>query len=347
MRRHVPPLRRRSLGFTLVELMVSTAIGLVMVAGLVVMFANTSQSSRELDKSVRLIENGRYAVDLLTEDISTAGYFGAVPVYTSTATVSPCEVSSVVATDLEGQRAAPTPTTPFGIEGSTPAEAAALTCLTNHQAGTPALILRRLDTTALPAASVTSGLLYVQTSNSALDINARYVAGTNTATFTLHDRDGSINTVRRYLSRVYFIASCNECGQDTVPTLKRAELNGNQITVTPLAEGIERIGFDYGFDTDGDGIPDQWMGLNGTAGATESAAGAALGWGNVVAVKVSLLARTTEPGTMGFAPGARTYSGGLNGTVTTTIGPYSDSYKRQAYVVMARVNNLAGQREAP
>ena len=56
---------------------------------------------------------------------------------------------------------------------------------------------------------------------------------------------------------------------------------------------------------------------------------------------------TTEPGTMGFAPGARTYSGGLNGTVTTTIGPYSDSYKRQAYVVMARVNNLAGQREAP
>ena len=57
-------------GFSLVELMVSLAIGLVLVAGLATLFADSSRTGAEIDKSMRQIENGRYAVDLLSETLA-------------------------------------------------------------------------------------------------------------------------------------------------------------------------------------------------------------------------------------------------------------------------------------
>ena len=59
-------------GFSLIELMVAIAIGLILVAGLAMLFANSSQTGNEIDKSIRQIENGRYAAELLSEDISVA-----------------------------------------------------------------------------------------------------------------------------------------------------------------------------------------------------------------------------------------------------------------------------------
>src|SRR5687768_3121033 len=87
-RRHRPvrdamtshPLISRHAGFSLIELMVSTTIGLVVLAALATVFANTSAARAELDRSSQQIDNGRYAVDLLTEDLQIAGYFGELNV---------------------------------------------------------------------------------------------------------------------------------------------------------------------------------------------------------------------------------------------------------------------------
>lgn len=345
-RRAPPPSRRQHAGLTLVELMVSLAVGLVIISGLVLMFANTSQSSSELDRSARLIENGRYATDLLTDEISMAGYYDAAPVSTYTATVSPCASASALAADLDAQRNNSPPSLPVGIEGLTPGEAAALGCLAQHKSDTPALILRRLDTTAIAATATASTEVYLQTSNFNDDANQVYTAGTSSAVLTLRDRDGSVNTVRRFVTRVYYVATCSDCGQDTIPTLKRAEVVGGTVTVTPLAEGIERVAFDYGFDTDGDGSPDEWIGLNGTAGTTESAAAASRGWGNVVAVRLYVLARTNDA-SASSPPDGRVYASGLAGTATVALPATNDQFRRRAYVVTARAHALAGRRELP
>lgn len=332
-------------GFTLVELMVGVTIGLILVAGLALMFSNSSQSAAETDKSVRQIENGRYAMDALAEDISLAGYFDASPIFTTTVAVSPCAPSTDVVADLEAQRAASPPTLPFGIEGLTAAQAASLECLSGYKTGTPALIVRRLDTTAVTTGSLTTGVAYVQHSNFPDDLNAVYRAGLQGSDFPLRDLEGSVNPVRRYIARVYFLATCNDCGIDTVPTLKRAELKGSQILVAPVAEGIENIGFDFGFDTDLDGVPDQWLGLNGGASSTTQAAAATLGWGHAVAVRIHVVSRATEA-SAGYRD-VRTFSAGLNGDVPATAGPFNDSYKRRAYVTTARANSIAGPREHP
>ena len=63
-------------GFSLVELMISVTIGLILLLGLVTLLVNSSASHTEMQKSSAQIENGRYATQLLTDDIQLAGYYG-------------------------------------------------------------------------------------------------------------------------------------------------------------------------------------------------------------------------------------------------------------------------------
>jgi type IV pilus assembly protein PilW len=358
MTRRLPTLSAvRQRGMSLVELMVGLAVGLMLVAGLAALFANASQSSSELEKSVRQIENGRYAVDLLAEDISMAGYFGEAMVADNarTATVSPCTNAAGVRAELQAMAVPASAALPFGIEGLTADEADALSCLANHLPGTPAVVVRRLDTKAVLPAAMAASTLYVQSSFFKGDVNPTFKASTAAGDMTLKNVAGTApNVVRRYLSRVYYVASCSsDCPpdrpSDNIPTLKRAELRGSQVQVSSLAEGIEHVGFDYGFDANGDGAPDQWIGFSGAASGAAAAASAAGGWRNVVAVRIHVLARTTER-TAGFIDD-RTYSGGLDGTATFVISPasspasYGVGFKRRDYTTTTRLNVIAGQRE--
>lgn len=331
---HRWPTHKSALGFSLVELMVAMAIGLVLIAGLAMLFANSSQTGNELEKSIRQIENGRYALELLNEDVSVAGYYGEVS--TTGITQGAASACATTVATLGWNNA--TLTVPVPITGFSATEAAALACLSNHKDGTTALVLRRMDTAAVVAGTATDGSVYLQTSRCSTDPNAtRFILSTTASDFTLRGLAcTSINTVHRYITRIYYIASCNECGVDTVPTLKRAELRGNQMVISPLAEGIEDVTYDFGFDTDGDGSPDTYLaGLSGVAGAPDN------DWNNVVGVRINLLSRSTEP-SAGVTDG-KTYALGLAGT----RGPFNDSYKRRAYTVTSRLNNVAGPREIP
>src|SRR5688500_5613631 len=68
--------RRRQLGLSLVELMVSITLGLLILSGVLVVFVNTSAARSEVERTSRQIENGRYAAELLSEDLRLAGFYG-------------------------------------------------------------------------------------------------------------------------------------------------------------------------------------------------------------------------------------------------------------------------------
>jgi len=63
-------------GFTLIELMIAMTISLLMLVSLVSIFANVSRSNSEMAKTNSLIENGRFAMQLLEQDLVHAGYWG-------------------------------------------------------------------------------------------------------------------------------------------------------------------------------------------------------------------------------------------------------------------------------
>lgn len=343
--------RRRQRGLGMVELMVGLVVGMLLIAGLAVMFGNASRSSAELDKSMRHIENGRHAIELLAEDLALAGYYGTAAVSTFTDSVSPCADAAAVANQLNAVHAAARPPTlPRPVQGYTDAEAATLACLPHRKPGTPALALRRLDTAALAVGAAPTGTLVLQAAHH-MDDTQPFIAATGSAGLTLRDRLGNPNVVRSFLVRVYYVARCSDCtgagtgtgGGDGIPTLMRAEFRNGSLVATPLAEGIDQVAFDYGFDTTGDGVPDRWIGLGGQAGTLEAADAAAAGWGNVMAVRVSVLSRNLEP-TTGHLD-TRSYPLGLQGSASVSTGPFNDAFKRRVATTTARLHSVAGLRE--
>lgn len=65
----------RQKGFTLVEMMVSSAIGLIAMSGVVSMFAASVKSSSDGLKRVRLNQELRAIMDVMVRDIRRAGYW--------------------------------------------------------------------------------------------------------------------------------------------------------------------------------------------------------------------------------------------------------------------------------
>src|SRR5687767_8895764 len=67
---------RREAGLSLIELMIASAIGLLLLTGLSLIFVNTSEANRELQKTAQQIENGRYAIESICLGLRLAGFFG-------------------------------------------------------------------------------------------------------------------------------------------------------------------------------------------------------------------------------------------------------------------------------
>jgi Tfp pilus assembly protein PilW len=63
-------------GFSLVELMIGITLGMLVVAAVLALYVNLARTNNEMAKMNRQIENGRFAVQVLHEDLIHAGYWG-------------------------------------------------------------------------------------------------------------------------------------------------------------------------------------------------------------------------------------------------------------------------------
>lgn len=333
--------RQHQAGLSLIELMISITIGLLLVAGITALISQQSSNRNELDKSGRQIENGRYALTLLEDDIQHAGFYGqyGIAMPALTALPDPC---STVSTDIDASLAMPLQG--YASPSTVPAPLSACLLDTNHLAGTDILIVRRLEADdVLPTiATAVAGQVYVQ----ATPVAKVTASGTNTAPFTLLQKDGVTPAeLRKFVEHIYFISPCNvfasgatSCsasadGGKPVPTLKRLEMttsgNATALNIVPLVDGIENMHFDYGVDTKGAGTPS--LPFVSSPGVTD--------WPNVMDVQVNLLARNVDK-TAGYVDG-RTFNLGLSGPV----GPFTDGYKRHVYTANVRAVNPGGRRE--
>lgn len=68
--------RAHQQGLSLVELMISLTISLMITATIGYIYLNSRQSYRQQDSVARIQENGRFALDAITQDIRNAGYWG-------------------------------------------------------------------------------------------------------------------------------------------------------------------------------------------------------------------------------------------------------------------------------
>jgi type IV pilus assembly protein PilW len=69
---------RRQAGLSLIELMIAMVIGLVLILGLIQVFAASRQAYQLSQGIARNQENGRFAIDFLSRDLRMAGHTGCV-----------------------------------------------------------------------------------------------------------------------------------------------------------------------------------------------------------------------------------------------------------------------------
>jgi len=322
---------QRCRGATLIELLVALTLASLVLGSVAMVFVGTSRNRSDLERSARMNENAQYALDLLGDELRVAGYFGEASfVGVAWQTPDPC----ATATANQGWSNAPF-TAPVGLVGYRRDEAVP-PCLPRRRAGTAAVVVRRTSVDTTPVAQA-NGAPFLQVSKCALDPKF-WVVSDKPGDFTLRNLDcATVADVRQLLVRVYYVADCDDCGVDAIPTLKRAELAGGAIVVTPLVEGIENLQMEYGFDGDGDGNPDRWL------DRPDATLGAAFGdWSNVLSVRVYALARTgdVQPA---YVDGTKTFNLGPAGYTAVA----NDGYRRVQLASIVRLNNAAGQRETP
>ncbi|MCY1290010.1 Type IV Pilus-assembly protein W [compost metagenome] len=340
-------------GYTIIELMVAITLGLLIIAALTTIFVNSSQTRDEIERANEQTENGRYAMQLLTDDLRNAGYlaeFNPALLSLPTTTPNPC------ATALADLKAA----LPIAVQGNDNA-ASIPTCLSDVKAGTDIVVVRRASGCAVGTTDcdpLIAGAPYFQASGctspaelSSPNVANYYGLDVDTTNLTLHQKDcnppttpGTLAPLHQYRTHIYFIAN-NDKNGDGIPTLKRAELGASGFTIVPLVEGIENMQIEYGIET-----VTPTTGVASVFTADPASYGGCAGavcigyWRNIVSAKLYLLARNKKQ-TMGYNDGKlKTFAMGMNADGTAnTVGPFNDAYRRHAYTSLIRVNNTAGR----
>lgn len=147
-------------GVSIIELLIAMAIDLFLLVGIATFMVHQNKLRNELEKSGRQIENGRYAMFLLQQDINHAGYFGAwePPVAQPASLPDPCSTMPSTA-DLSLVM----PVQAFDAPATKPS------CLPDYVAGTDVLVIRRASTSALDTAPVLNEVYLQASSNSESD----------------------------------------------------------------------------------------------------------------------------------------------------------------------------------
>jgi Tfp pilus assembly protein PilW len=198
---------RAQAGLTLVELMIAMTISLLVLATLVNVYVNLSRANDEMAKTNALIENGRFAIQILKNDLEHVGYWGGhVPQFDNlTATTVPGDVpatipnacqayatwtsaykTSLIAIPLESTETLPT--------------GAGCISFPAQRAGTDAIIVRHLET-CVPGTpncdADVAGRLYMQQSNCAAEKRAGIVLAATSNSVTLDGNASSVDGAYR------------------------------------------------------------------------------------------------------------------------------------------------------
>jgi type IV pilus assembly protein PilW len=273
---------RRQRGLTLVELMVSLVIGLLIVAATSMLIAGSSRSRRELEISADVIENGRYAIDVLTRELSQAGFYALL--------VKPTGTTPNVGSAMCARTTAALPqwldSLPYYVGGLNSVGNANVdadpSCIA-RKPGTDALFIQRASTCVIGDASCESenaNNAYFQVSECGDEYNTTpiVVAQGLSTSFTLQTKacDGTKAPKRKLIRRIYFISPSNALSYQDVT------LTGALPDPVVLAENIEQMQLEYAVDTSAVGTPSSF-----TATPAD--------WSQVIGVRVKLLAVSSDP----------------------------------------------------
>lgn len=288
-------------GFSLVEVFVALAIGLVILSGVLSVFIGMRTTTAETSSYGELQENGRFAISVLTDDISKQDFWGDYTGVFDISTISHTLVAPGNDCAGAGVNNASFPVavghfrTIWGdiVDSSNP-----MGCFNDAKIGSDViqvkrvlagdLIQRAADGSAIldvegnqiPIASADAGNYHLVT-----NANDGILFGSGAVPAVENGR------VWQYQHHVYYVREEAQ-GSNTVPVLMQGQLT-TRMSFAPIIDGIEMIHFMYGYDADTDpdtagyGVVDAYIPASDMTEALWNDAGGT----KIIAIKIFVLAR--------------------------------------------------------
>ncbi len=247
-------------GFTLLEIFISLVIGLVIIGGVLSVFVGIKSTTTETSSMGELQENGRFAVSLLTDDLLRQNFWGDyigtlandTLITNPAAPVNDCVGGGVnngsFHSGIGNFRTlwATAVTTPTILGG----------CITNAASNSDVLQIKRAIANPVAANELNNNRFYIQSRTDAANIFAGNVAA------PILD----VSRIWEYQHHIYYVRndSIGSTGE-VVPVLVQGRLQNSgatPISFNMLVEGIERIHYMFGVDTDDDGVVNAYMSSN-------------------------------------------------------------------------------------
>jgi len=280
-------------GFSLLEVFVALAIGLVIFAGVLSVFVGMRTTVSETTSFGELQENGRFAMSVLTDDISKQDFWGDY-----TGTFDRSSISHTLAAPRNDCTGAGVNNSSFPLAlgnfrtiwGETVTSANPMGCFDDAKMGSDVIQIKRVlggdlvDGAGEPLDPVPAGHFHLVTNS---NDGILFTSGALPAV------DNS--RVWQYQHHVYYIREEKQ-GSNKVPVLMQGQLT-TRMSFSPIIDGIEMIRFMYGYDADtnpedpGYGVVDRFISAeNMTAAMWDNAGGT-----QIIAVKIYVLARNVLP----------------------------------------------------
>lgn len=312
----------RSVGLTLVELLIAVALGSVLCLAGATLLTKSKQAYLQDEQLARLQENGSYALRLLTRELSMAGYFGqALPedIVAAPSGGSECYQHLL---QLKGVLEHYDNLSPGGSSAQGTDLPGGCTRPGDHQSGADALLVRRVMD--LPATqwgesrvSTRGEMLYLRMNarGSALERGGRGL--------------GSDGSLWRYHPQLFFLRSYSRVRGDALPALCRIRLSPEAERTAPvecLVEGVEQMQIEFGIDSDGDRWADRYV---STLAPGDGA--------RAVVARIQLLVRSPLP-----MPGHRDNNYYIVGN--TRLDPPADGFFRRVLETSVLLRNSDVQR---
>ncbi|MFH0342258.1 MAG: PilW family protein [Chromatiales bacterium] len=304
---------RTQRGLTIVELMVALVIGLLITGTAAGLFLQGSRTHAEDDRYARMLENGRFALDLLAEDLRMTDFWGEMlepGLITNGAGAAgeDCGLNLFSGTDrlfYDNNHVGMTSVTLNVNTGGCLAVTGAI------DPGTDVLGLKRAagtsTTSAKPLPVPNDQVVYLRTNGT-------------TGSFVNSGTPGAGQNDWEYLPRLYYIRNNKLC---------RADISANQLGAVPLvpedgclADDVQDLHIQFGIDTDGDGVANQYL-SNPTLPQL----------GTAVLARVFLLMRATNPDRN--YTDQKTYQLGD----TPPLGPFADNFYRKVLSTTVSLRN--------
>ena len=294
----------RQQGFSVVETMIALAISAILIAGFAQVFNSTRLSYEMQNDLSRMQESGRFAYQLLTRETRMAGLTGCGAGTSIRNNLRDGQAGSDYLLNhgqgLEAYDAGANPPAALGlngvlansdvlvVRGEDPMQVPLRTAQPSQ--GSAALLvqtphnIRRGDILMITDCAETTIIQVTgnpQATSSAIPHNvAQGGPSPGNASSDLARPYGEGSSVSRFSTRVYYLRN-NPAGE---PALYRTVNAG---AAEELVEGVERLAFRYGVDTNGNGRVDAYQ----TAGQVS----AANRWERVYSVRISMIVRGDRP----------------------------------------------------